>query len=103
IVGTGIPAKAETFFVILNSYRHHRFDEIPYIGFSIYDGLYGLKDKAARLMEFTLHNDSTFKGVEAAIMARVDRTNKGFTVTPIGKPTSDRDIAGLRRSCRELL
>lgn len=103
IQGIKVPADVSSIFVILNSYRHHRFDEIPYIGFSIYDGLYNLNDKAARLMDFRLDNDSTFKGSEAAIMARIDRTAKGFTVTPIGQPTADRDIAGLRRSCLELL
>lgn len=103
IEGVRIPANVTSVFVILNSYRHHKFDEIPYIGFAIYDGLYGLNDKAARLMEFRLDNDSTFKGSESAIMARIDRTAKGFTVTPIGQPTSDSDIAGLRRSCKGLL
>lgn len=99
IQGAQIPANAAHIFVILNSYRHHKFDEIPFIGFSIYDGLFGLNDKAARLMEFRLDNDSTFKGSEAAIMARIDRTPKGFVVTPIGKPTADRSISELQRSC----
>lgn len=103
IQGVKIPAKVATIFVVLNSYRHHKFDEIPYIGFALYDGLYSLGAKANRLIESTIHNDSTFKGSEAAIMARIDRTAKGFTVTSIGKPTNDRSISELRTSCHNEL
>ncbi|MCS5737104.1 TerD family protein, partial [Herbiconiux daphne] len=47
--GAVIPMTVQTVFVVLNSYRHQNFGEIPFVGFSIYDGLYGLGDKAPRL------------------------------------------------------
>ena len=99
IKGMTVPSQVDTIFLVLNSFRHHKFDKLPYIGVSIYDGLYGLKDKADRLMEFRIDNDKSFAGVESAIMARLDRTPKGFVLTSIGKPTKDTSLSGLIGSC----
>lgn len=101
--GLNIPANVTTAFIVLNSFRHHKFDEIPFIGFAIYDGLYNLGDKAPALMEFTIHNDKHFAGAEAAVMGRIDRTAKGWVVTPLSQPTSDSGLTGLRSTCAKLL
>lgn len=79
-------------FIILNSYSHQKFDEIPHVRLGIYDGLYGLKDKASRLFEFDLKNDKSFEGAEAVILARLDKTSAGWELTAIGKPTNDMSI-----------
>lgn len=83
-------------FIVLNSYTHQKFDEIPHIRLGLYDGLYGLRDKAARLQEFDLTNDKMFVGAEAVILARLDKTPGGWAITAIGQPTADSSIAALR-------
>lgn len=82
-------------FIILNSYSHQKFDEIPHIRLAIYDGLFGLTDKAPRLLEFDLKNDKSFNGAEAVILARLDKTAGGWELTAIGQPTSDQSIRAI--------
>lgn len=86
---------AQSAFIILNSYSHQKFDEIPYIRLGIYDGLYNLSDKAPRLMEFNLTNDKQFAGKEGLILARLDKTSAGWTLKAIGEATDDRSIAAI--------
>lgn len=79
-------------FIILNSYSHQKFDEIPHVRLGIYDGLYGLKDKASRLFEFDVKNDKSFEGAEGVILARLDKSAAGWELTTIGKATNDTSI-----------
>ncbi|AZV02091.1 hypothetical protein Arno162_51 [Pectobacterium phage Arno162] len=91
-------------FIVLNSYSRQKFDQIPYINLAIYDGLFGLADKAPRLMTFDLTNDSAFKGSEGLILARLDKSAQGWELKAIGQPTDDGSIAALvRRIEREHL
>lgn len=87
--------KAQSAFIILNSYSHQKFDEIPYIRLAIYDGLFGLSDKAPRLMEFNLTNEKQFAGNESLILARLDKTSGGWALKAIGEATADRDIRSI--------
>lgn len=103
VEGMKVPSSVAHMFMVVNSFRHQKFDAIPFIQISLYDGLFGLSQKAPRLLEFALHNDKAFAGAEAAIMARISRTPKGFEVTAIGKPTSDRTIRELAASCQNEL
>lgn len=84
-------------YIILNSYSHHKFDQIPYIRLGIYDGLYRLSDKASRLMEFDLTNDKTFVGAESLILAKLTKTSAGWELSAIGKATDDRSIAEIKQ------
>lgn len=103
VSGMALPAQVTTAFVVVNSFRHHKFDEIPFILISMYDGIANLSAKAERLMEFKLHNDKSFAGAEAAIMARIDKTAKGFVLTAVGQPTNDTSISGLVSSCQRIM
>lgn len=94
-VATG--TKVQNAYIILNSYSHQKFDQIPYIRLGIYDGLYGLRDKAARLMEFDLTNDKTFAGNESLILAKLVKTSAGWELEAIGKATADRSIQEIKR------
>lgn len=89
--------QVQTAYIILNSYTHQKFDQIPYIRLGIYDGLYGLKDKASRLMEFDLTNDKTFVGTESLILAKLNKTSSGWELSAIGKATGDRSIQDIKR------
>lgn len=89
--------QVQTAYIVLNSYSHQQFDQIPYIRLGIYDGLYGLRDKAARIMEFDLTNDKTFVGNESLILARLDKTSAGWEITALGQATNDRSISEIKR------
>lgn len=60
---------------ILNSYRHHKFDEIPYMKLRIYTGSAGNPDEV--LCAYNLENDHTFKGKEAVILGFFYRSGEG--------------------------
>ncbi|XAO54191.1 tellurite resistance protein terD [Yersinia phage vB_YenM_P778] len=85
----------QTAVVVLNSFSHQKFDEIPFIRLAIYDGLYSLSEKAPRLMEFDLTNDKSFVGAEAVVLARLDKTNSGWAVTAIADAGRESSIAAL--------
>lgn len=88
--------KVQSAFIILNSYSHQKFDEIPFVRLGIYDGLYGLADKAARLLEFDLTHEKQFDGSEALILARLDKSSAGWELTAIGQATSDTSIREIK-------
>lgn len=90
-----IPADVQHVFVVLNSYRHQMFDEIPYIGINFYEGLVNLSDKGLRFAEFSMTNDKAFAGKECCILARLDRTLKGFACTILGDCTDDSTLRAL--------
>lgn len=103
VSGMSLPSNVQTAFVVVNTFTHQKFDEIPFLLVSMYDGIANLKAKADRLMEFRLENDKNFAGSEAAIMARIDKTPKGFVLTAVGQPTRDTSITQLVSSCQQLL
>lgn len=93
--GLKIPANVQHAFVVLNSFRHQKFDEIPYIGINFYEGLVNLSDKGLRFAEFSMTNDKHFAGKECCILARIDRTLKGFSCTVLGDCTDDTTLRAL--------
>ena len=93
--GLQIPSNVQHAFVVLNSFRHQKFDEIPYIGINFYEGLVNLSDKGLRFAEFSMTNDKNFAGKECCILARIDRTLKGFSCTVLGECTADTTLRAL--------
>ncbi|QMV48297.1 tellurium resistance protein [Proteus phage Vb_PmiP-P59] len=97
IKGLKVPSNVKHMYAVLNSYSHQKFDEIPYIGINIYDGL--VKDgKGMKIAEFNMENDKKFAGKECAILARLDRTGSGWEVTVIGENTTDKTLTDLTRT-----
>ena len=93
--GLNIPPDVQHVFVVLNSFRHQKFDEIPYIGINFYEGLVNLSDKGLRFAEFSMTNDKSFANKECCILARLDRTLKGFSCTILGDCTDDTTLRAL--------
>lgn len=93
--GLQIPPHVQQVFVVLNSYRHQKFDEIPYIGINFYEGIVNMSDKGLRFAEFSMTNDKSFAGKECCILARLDRTLKGFSCTILGDCTDDTSLRAL--------
>ena len=76
---------------ILNSYRHLTFDEIPYIKLRIYSGKVGVPEDI--LCEYSLANNSDFKGKEAIVLGVFSRTPNGsFTFRADGTTTTETSI-----------
>lgn len=93
--GLQIPSEVQQVFVVLNSYTHQKFDEIPYIGINFYEGIVNMSDKGLRFAEFSMTNDKNFAGKECCILARLDRTLKGFSCTIVGDCTEDKTLRAL--------
>lgn len=93
--GLKIPFNVKHVFVVLNSYTHQKFDEIPYIGINFYEGLTDRTGKGLRFAEFEMTNDKSFAGKECCILARIDRTGKGFSCTVLADCTDDRTLRDL--------
>lgn len=89
-----ITSKAKFVVAILNSYRHHKFDEIPYMKLRIYTGNTGNPDEV--LCEYNLENNQTFKGKEAIVLGYFYRFSDGWKFKADGttsKETSIHEIA----------
>lgn len=93
--GLKVPMDVKHIFVVLNSYTHQKFDEIPYIGINFYEGLAELNGKSMRFAEFSMTNDKAFADKECCILARIDRTGNGFECTVLGDCTADRTLRDL--------
>lgn len=83
--------KVKFLVVILNSYRHHKFDKIPYAGLRIYTGKAGKPDEV--LAAYKVGNNPEFKGKEAMVLGYFYRTDSGWEFKAAGTSTSERSIA----------
>lgn len=92
---------------ILNSYRHQRFDKIPYMGLRIYTTADGRpvarpSDNPNILAKFNLDNDSkdpdtTFSGREAIILGIAYRKDSGWKFKALGNTGSWQSIREIER------
>lgn len=89
--------RAQTAVIVLNNFTQQPFEKIPYIRLGIYDGLFGLRDKAPRLIGFDLTGDKRFTGAKALIMAKMVKGAQGWELVTIGEPTPDSSILELQR------
>lgn len=80
---------------ILNSYRHHKFDEIPYMKLRIYTGSAGNPDEV--LCAYNLENDSTFKGKEAVVLGHFYRSSEGWKFQADGITSREQSISEIAK------
>lgn len=93
IVLSRISYNVQYIVAILNSYRHHKFDEIPYMKLRIYTGSAGNPDEV--LCAYNLENDSTFKGKEAVVLGYFYRTNNGWKFRADGTTSNEPGISAM--------
>lgn len=96
--GMKVPFDVSTVYVVLNSFRHQMFDEIPYIGISFYEGLVNKGSKGLRFAEARVEKEKEAAGKECCILAKIVRTGKGWNVTPLFDYTSDTNLRDLART-----
>lgn len=81
---------------ILNSYRHRKFDEIPYIKLRIYSGKVGKPEDI--LCAYNLANNDDFKDREAIVLGVFTRVDsKGFKFRADGTTTKETSISAMSK------
>lgn len=88
-----ISSNVQYIVAILNSYRHHKFDEIPYMKLRIYTGSAGNPDEV--LCAYNLENDSSFKGKEAVVLGYFYRDGNGWKFRADGTTSNEPSISAM--------
>ncbi|MGL4374189.1 MAG: TerD family protein [Turicibacter sp.] len=91
-----LPPNAIHVFFVLNSFRHHKFDEIPHMGCRIYAG-------RETLASFNIANDSGFQGKEAMVIGRFYKRNNVWKFKAEGLINNDGSIGALERTVKGLI
>lgn len=92
---TRVTSRAKFIVAILNSYQHHKFDEIPYMKLRIYTGRAGRPDEV--LCAYNLENNSTFKGKEAMVLGYFYRSGDGWKFKADGTTSKETSISAIAR------
>lgn len=89
-----VTSNVEYIAVILNSYSHDKFDEIPYVQMSIYgsDSRNAGKNKLETFAEYKIDNNPEFAGKEGLILGIFYRTGDSWSFKAIGTATEDKSI-----------
>lgn len=96
-----INSRVEYIVAILNSYCHHKFDEIPYMKLRIYTGRAGKPDEV--LCAYNVENNDSFKGKEAIILGHLYRSPEGWKFRADGRTTNERSISDIAHGSAERL
>lgn len=86
-----VTLNAKYIVIYLNSYRGHDFDSIPYANIRLLDGD-AIKYKTA-FANFNLASDPKFKDKVSMVMAKLERTNSGWTFITIGEAVDSKKIS----------
>jgi tellurium resistance protein TerZ len=85
-----IPSNTDQIFIVLNSYRGHKFDHIPYATIRIYEGTAKRVDFV--LANYNIANDVTFKDKVCMVLGSLYRHGNGWKFNAIGEPTTDSNL-----------
>lgn len=84
--------------VILNSYTHHKFDEIPYINMRIYGNKSeDENDMGEVLASYQIDNSPEFKGKESLVLGVFYRTKEHWDFKACGITTKERSIESISK------
>lgn len=94
--------EVEAIAVILNSYSHDRFDEIPFVQMRIYgsdmrDFQRNKINNLKTFAEYKIDNNPDFKGKEALVLGVFYRNGSSWDFKAIGKSTKERDIQSMAK------
>lgn len=90
-----VTPRAKFIVAILNSFQHHKFDEIPYMKLRIYTGKVGNPDEV--LCAYNLENNATFKGKEAIVLGYFYRSDNGWKFKADGTTSRGTSISSISR------
>ena len=92
---TRVTSRAQFIVAILNSYQHHKFDQIPYMKLRIYTGRAGRPEEV--LCAYNLENNSSFIGKEAIVLGYFYRSGNGWKFKADGTTSKETSISAIAR------
>lgn len=104
-----IEPRVEHVFFVLNSYRHHKFDKIPYIGIRIYTSPNNkpkerISDPVTILAQYSLKDmASEFQGKESVILGEAYRRNGEWKFKAIGQFGNIGSVSDFPAACKQLI
>jgi tellurium resistance protein TerZ len=104
-----IDSRVEHVFFVLNSYRHQKFDKIPYIGIRIYTSPNNkpkqrISDPVTILAEYNLKDmSSEFKDKESVILGEAYRKNGEWKFKAIGEFGNIKSVSDFVAPCKSLI
>lgn len=82
-----------TMFIVLNSYRGHKFDEIPFATISLYEGHKNRVDNM--IATYDVANEGTFKGAISMVLGKLYKHKDQWKFHAIGDATKDRYLSNI--------
>jgi len=104
-----IDSRVEHVFFVLNSYRHQKFDKIPYIGIRIYTSpnnkpKRNISDPVNILAQYSLKDmPNEFAGKESIILGEAYRRNGEWKFKAIGEFGNIKNVSDFPAACKQLI
>lgn len=104
-----IDSRVQHVFFVLNSYRHHKFDKIPYIGIRIYTSpnnqpKRNVSDPVTVLAQYSLKDmASEFAGKESIILGEAYRKDGEWKFKAIGEFGNIKSVSEFPAACKQLI
>ncbi len=104
-----IDSRVQHVFFVLNSYRHHKFDKIPYIGIRIYTSSNNqpkrsVSDPVTVLAQYSLKDmASEFSGKESIILGEAYRKDGEWKFKAIGEFGNIKSVSEFPAACKQLI
>lgn len=104
---SNLDSRVEHAFFVLNSFRHHKFDKIPYVGIRIYTTENNrpkakVSDPVNILAQYSL-KDITEKGKESVILGEAYKRNGEWKFKAIGEFGTLSSVRDFPVACRQLI
>ena len=106
---SGVASRVEHVFFVLNSYKHQKFDKIPYIGIRIYTSpnnkpKRNVSDPVNILAQYSLKDmPSEFAGKESIILGEAYRRNGEWKFKAIGEFGNIKSVSDFPAACKQLI
>lgn len=104
-----LESRVEHVFFVLNSFRHQKFDKIPYIGIRIYTSSNNkpkkkVSDPVNVLASYSLKDDAgSFQGKESIILGEAYRRNGEWKFKAIGQFGNIQKVSDFSAVCKQLI
>lgn len=104
-----IDPRVEHVFFVLNSYRHQKFDKIPYIGIRIYTSPNNkpkqrISDPVNILAQYSLKDmTSEFAGKESIILGEAYKRNGEWKFKAVGEFGNIKSVSDFPAACKQLI
>jgi len=104
-----IDSRVEHVFFVLNSFKHQKFDKIPYIGIRIYTSPNNkpkqrISDPVTVLAQYSLKDmASEFAGKESIILGEAYKRNGEWKFKAVGEFGNIKEVSDFPAACKQLI